>query len=98
MDNKLESPPNPQADRFAERLKRGASVIQSDPDARLWRDEYLTGMKQSMIADAMERVRRAGTLEQFFAAQAILLAADKIGDVQTSLVTIARAPEKKPQA
>lgn len=93
-------PPNKTEDLrkvFEKRIARGAQVIDSDGDSRLWRDEYLTGMQEDLNAQALGLLITATTLEQFNQAKALVIASAKIGDVQQSLVTLAKpAPVQTP--
>lgn len=97
----LKSPPPNKAEDlrkvFEQRIARGAQVIDSDGDSRLWRDEYLTGMQEDLNAQALGLLITATTLEQFNQAKALVIASAKIGDVQQSLVTLAKpAPVQTP--
>ena len=94
------TPPNQTEDIrkvFERRIARGAQVIDSDGDSRLWRDEYLTGMQEDLNAQALGLLITATTLEQFNQAKALVIASAKIGDVQQSLVKLAKpAPVQTP--
>jgi hypothetical protein len=97
----LKSPPPTKAEDlrkvFEQRIARGAQVINSDGDSRLWRDEYLSGMQNDLNNQALGLLIAATTLEQFNQAKALVIASAKIGDVQQSLVKLAKpAPETKP--
>ena len=97
----LKSPPPSKAEDirkvFEKRIARGAQVIDSDGDSRLWRDEYLTGMQEDLNSQALARLLTATSLEDFNQAKALAISSVKIGDVQQSLVTLAKpAPEKTP--
>ena len=97
----LKSPPPNKAEDlrkvFEKRIARGAQVIDSDGDSRLWRDEYLTGMQEDLNNQALAKLFTATTLEEFNAAKALVIASAKIGDVQQSLVKLAKpAPETTP--
>jgi len=94
------TPPNQTEDIrkvFERRIARGAQVIDSDSDSRLWRDEYLTGMQEDLNNQALAKLLTATTLEDFNQAKALAMSSVKIGDVQQSLVKLAKpAPETKP--
>lgn len=97
----LKSPPPNKAEDlrkvFEKRIARGAQVIDSDGDSRLWRDEYLSGMQDDLNKQALGLLITATTLEQFNQAKALVIASTKIGDVQQSLVKLAKpAPENTP--
>ena len=97
----LKSPPPNKTEEirkvFEKRIARGAQVIDSDGDSRLWRDEYLTGMQEDLNAQALGLLITATTLEQFNQAKALVIASAKIGDVQQSLVKLAKpAPVQTP--
>lgn len=89
----LKSPASKTADQrevFEGRIRAGAAVINSDPNTRLWRDDYLTGMQDELRAEALQILLTATTLEQFNQAKALVIASTKIGDVQSSLVKLAQ--------
>jgi hypothetical protein len=92
----LKSPSSREANQrevFEGRIRAGAAVIHADPNTRLWRDDYLTGMQDDLKAEALQILLTAVTLEQFNQAKALVIASTKIGDVQSSLVKLAQPAE-----
>lgn len=71
-------------------LKRAAIRIQEDPDLRLWRDEYLTGMQNRMAVEVVDLVLAAKTFDDMAAAKGMAIARGKIGDMQAAMVSMAQ--------
>jgi len=96
----LKSPESKTADQtqvFEGRIRAGAAVIDSDPNTRLWRDEYLPARRNVLIDEALAMVLEATTLPEFFKAQAKLLAAQENSDMREHLIRMAKpAPETTP--
>lgn len=86
----LKTPNPPTAQETAERdkLKRAAQKIQTDPDLRMWRDEYLSGMQNRMAEEVVEAVILAKNFDEMVNAKALALARAKIGDMQAAMITM----------
>lgn len=74
-----------------------AQRMQEDPLLKNLRDGYLGGQIKALETEAMGKLIKAKSLEEFFDAKAILLASVKMTDFHNRLVQFGKpSPEPKP--
>lgn len=74
-------------------VKSACRQMQQDDLLRNFRDGYLVGQIEAIEKEAMAKLIKANSLEQFFDAKATLLASVKMTDFHTRLVAFGKPEE-----
>lgn len=87
------APVSPQESEALALVKSACRQMQQDDLLRNFRDGYLVGQIEAIEKEAMAKLIKANSLEQFFDAKATLLASVKMTDFHTRLVAFGKPEE-----